>query len=76
MCIRDSTGVGIPYAITVVSERAAALSAKISAKVTGLIRSIGKLDTLLTKLDDLMREVRSAFKNLGGGCLLYTSRCV
>lgn len=62
-----ATGVGIPYAITVVSERAAALSAKISAKVTGLIRSIGKLDTLLTKLDDLMREVRSAFKNLGGG---------
>jgi hypothetical protein len=61
-----ATGVGIPYAITVVSERAAALSAKISAKITGLIRSIGKLDTALTKLDDLIRDIRSAFINLGG----------
>lgn len=47
-----ATGVGIPYAIAVVSEKAAALSAKISAKVTGLVRSVGKLDNLLTKLDN------------------------
>lgn len=47
-----ATGVGIPYAIAVVSEKAAALSAKNSAKVTGLVRSVGKLDNLLTKLDN------------------------
>ncbi len=62
-----ATGVGIPYAITVVSERAAALSAKISAKVTGLVRSVKKLDGLLTKLDNALADLRTALRQLGGG---------
>ena len=61
-----ATGVGIPYAITVVSERAAALSAKISAKVTGLVRSVNKLDGLLTKLDNALTDLKRALKSLGG----------
>ena len=67
-----ATGVGIPYAITVVSERAAALSAKISAKVTGLVRSVKKLDGLLTKLDNALTELKRALSSLGPGTLRRT----
>ncbi len=52
-----ATGVGIPYAITIVSEKAAALSARIASKVTGLVRSIAKLDGLLRQLDPAIRQL-------------------
>ncbi len=59
-----ATGIGIPYAISIVSEKAAALSAKISAKITGLVRSIGKLDTALTTLGKHLDELKAALKDL------------
>ncbi len=54
-----ATGVGIPYAISIVSSKAASLSATISAKVTGLVRSLTKLKGLFTKLDELMPALRN-----------------
>ncbi len=59
-----ATGIGIPYAISVVSEKAAALSAKIGSKVSGLVRSIGKLDTALTSLSKHLHELESLLKDL------------
>lgn len=59
-----ATGVGIPYAISIVSEKAAALSARIGSKVTGLVRSISKLDGLLRQLDTVVKEVDDAIRTL------------
>lgn len=63
-----ATGVGIPYAISVVSEKAVALSAKISAKIGQLLRSVLRLKGVLSKLDDLIRSlVRDVRAHLPAG---------
>ena len=62
-----ATGVGMPYAITIVSDRAAAFAARLSGKISALLRSIRGLDTLLRSLDTVLREVDDAIRSLVRG---------
>jgi len=56
-----TVGIATPWIIAQVSSRVASWTAKISSKLTGLLRSCGKLGDLLTELRALMAQVAEKF---------------
>ena len=56
----------VPNSMTVQIRQADQRLRPVSAKVTGLVRSVKKLDGLLTKLDNALTDLKRALKSLGG----------
>lgn len=59
-----TVGIATPWIISQVSSRVASWTAKISGKLTGLLRSCGKLGDLLNELRALMEEGARALKRV------------
>ncbi|WP_270353267.1 ADP-ribosyltransferase domain-containing protein [Microbacterium testaceum] len=59
-----TVGLATPWIITQVSTRVASWTAKISSKLTGLLRSCGKLGDLLTELKALMSRGEDMFRRV------------
>lgn len=63
-----SVGLATPWIIEQVSTRVASWTAKIGTKLKGLVRSMGDLSTLLSKLRGMLREAEDLFGSvLKGG---------
>ncbi|REC97677.1 uncharacterized protein DUF4237 [Microbacterium sp. AG157] len=59
-----TVGIATPWIISQVSSRVASWTAKISGKLTGLLRSCGKLGDLLTELRALMAQGSKMFSGV------------
>lgn len=59
-----TVGIATPWIVAQVSSRVASWTAKISSKLTGLLRSCGKLGDLLSELRALMAQADSKFSEV------------